>query len=185
MPVRDVKYSFQLKSENRRLPLPHKIVLGKSDIETESHVLLKLLAFLMFHRERIQIEPALHMDSIPFVPHIVQLDYELRPVLWVECGDCTATKLDKLAVKVPEAELWVMRKSAVDAGDLLRWMHKAGLRRNRYRVVALEETMFTEVLAGMQSRNEVFWVGSDFEQGTLQFDFNGLWFDGAFEVHVF
>lgn len=180
-----MKYSFQLKSENRRPPLPHKVVLGKSDIETEAHVLLKLFAFLMFHRERIQIEPALHMDTIPFVPHIVQLDYELRPVLWVECGDCTATKLDKLAVKVPEAELWVMRKSSQDAGDLLRWMRKAELRRNRYRVIALDEAMFSEVLAGMHSRNEVFWVGADFDQGTLQFDFNGLWFDGTFEVHVF
>lgn len=180
-----MKFSFQLKSENRRVSLPHKIVMGKGDTETESHVLLKLLGFLMFHRERIQIEPSLHMDSIPFVPDLVQLDYELRPVLWVECGDCTAQKLDKLAVKVPEAEIWVLRRSATEAEELLRWMRKEELRRNRYRIVALDEAMFNEALGTLHSRNEVFWMGASFEDKTLQFDLNGLWFDTEFAIHEF
>ena len=38
--------------------------------------------------------------TLAYVPDVVQLDYELRPKLWVECGECTVQKLDRLAVKV-------------------------------------------------------------------------------------
>ena len=104
------KYSFHLESRDRRRDLPRKIIIGRQDPETRLHVALKLLAYLIFFRPRLQIATNLHMDSIPFVPDLVQLDYELRPKLWVECGECSVGKLNKLAVKVPEAEIWVMRR---------------------------------------------------------------------------
>lgn len=180
-----MKFSFQLQSDARRRPLPHKIVIGQDTTETDAHVLLKLLGFLMFHREHLQIEPSLHNDNIPFTPDLVELDYELRPVLWVECGECSVAKLDKLAVKAPEAEIWVLKKSAGEAGTLLHAMAKAELRRDRYRVIALDHAVFAEVCALMHSRNEVFWVGADFEAGLMQFDFNGLWFELEFAVTRF
>ena len=99
------KYSFDLESQERRRALPPKIILGQRENESARHVLLKFLAYVLFFRERVQIEPRLHDDSIPFEPDIVALDYSLHPVLWVECGDCGVPKLDKLAVKVPEAEI--------------------------------------------------------------------------------
>lgn len=180
-----MKYTFQLTSEASRPPLPHKLVLGRKDTQTEADVLLKLLGYLIFHRERLQMDVNLHQDSIPFVPDLVQLDYELRPVLWVECGECTAARLDKLAVKVPEAEIWALLRSGDGAETLLRQMTKAGLRQNRYHLLALDEGMFQEVYGRLQSRNEILWVGADFDQGVLQFDFNGLWFESDFEIRAF
>ena len=38
------KYSFRLQSTETCRPLPGKIVIGRDDIETATHVLLKLLA---------------------------------------------------------------------------------------------------------------------------------------------
>lgn len=75
------KYSFVLHSEERRRDFPRRIIIGQNETETAAHVLLKFLGFVIFHRERLQIEVNLHMDSIPFVPDLVQLDYELRPQL--------------------------------------------------------------------------------------------------------
>jgi len=116
------KYIFNLKSDDRRRDLPGKIILGRSETETLPHVLLKFLAFVLFYRERLQIEVNLHMDSIPFTPDVVQLDYELRPRLWVECGECSVSKLDKLAVKVPEAEIWIIKRSLTEAQHFTpRW----------------------------------------------------------------
>ena len=93
------KFSFDLKSEERRRDLPPKIIVGQKENESARHVLLKFLAYVMFFRERVQIEARLHNDDIPFEPDIVALDYSLHPILWVECGDCGVAKLDKLAVK--------------------------------------------------------------------------------------
>lgn len=179
------KYSFHLQSGNDRLRLPTKIIIGQRGTETPVHVLLKLFGYLMFYRDRLQIEPRLDLDVIPFEPDLVQLDYELRPVLWIECGECSVARLDRLAVKVPAAALWVLKRSPAAAEHLLHDMAKHGLRRDRYHVVAFEAALFDEVLGQLQSRNQVFWLAADFAAGALRFDFNGLWFEGAFTLTVF
>ena len=112
----NAKYSFTIENQDHKRPsLPRKVIIGRKDPETLDHVLLKLMAFLLFHRERVQLEAPLDSDNIPFIPDLVQLDYELRPTLWVECGECGVPKLNKLAVKVPEAEIWVIKRSPKEA----------------------------------------------------------------------
>jgi hypothetical protein len=142
--------------------------------------LLKLLAYLLFFRERLQIEPRIDNESIPFVPDLLQLDYELRPALWVECGDCGVVKLDKLAVKVPEAEIWVVKRSWSEADQLRQAMEKAELRKDRYHLIGLDGDCFEEMAGLLQTRNEVFWVAGQFDPPSMQLDFNGLWFDTPF-----
>ena len=153
--------------------------------ETPAHVLLKLFAFLIFYRPRLQLGPNLHNDNIPFIPDLVELDYELRPRLWIECADCGTGKLNKLAVKVPEAEIWVMKRDPADTEFLLRAMAREDLRRNRYQILTLDAEMFTEALGLLQTRNEILFVTGEFEPPELQLDFNGLWFDAPFTVTKF
>jgi uncharacterized protein YaeQ len=174
------KFSFHLTSADRRRDLPGKIIIGQRESETPAHVLLKALGYLLFYRERLQIEPRLHDDNIPYEPDLVQFDYTLRAVLWVECGECPVQKLDRLAVKVPDAEIWVIKRSAAESEDLLRLMAKNELRRNRYHVIGLDADVFGELENLLRARNELYWVAGDFEPPRLQFDFNGLWFDTAF-----
>ena len=57
------KYSFHLENQDRRRELPTKIIIGRGETETEAHVLLKLFAFALFHRPRLQIEANLHNDN--------------------------------------------------------------------------------------------------------------------------
>ncbi len=179
------KYSFTLTSQDRRRELPERIFIGRDVTETPAHVLLKLFAFLIFYRPRLQLGPNLHNDNIPFVPDLVELDYELRPRLWIECADCGTGKLNKLAVKVPEAEIWVMKRDPADTEFLLRAMAREDLRRNRYQILTLDAEMFTEALGLLQTRNEILWVTGEFEPPELQLDFNGLWFDAPFTVTKF
>jgi len=179
------KYSFHLESRDHQRDLPHKIIIGRQDTETLLHVALKFLGYLIFFRERIQLETNLHMDSIPFVPDLVQLDYELRPKLWVECGECGVNKLNKLAVKVPEAELWIIKRSLPAAEQLMQGMAREELRRNRYNLVAFDPAMVDEFCDLLKPRNEMLWVGCEWEPPNLQFDFNGLWFDSPFTVLKF
>ena len=176
------KYTFDLSSEERRRALPGKIIVGQGENESARQVLLKFLAFVLFHRDRLQIEPRLPDDNIPFDPDLVQLDYELRPRLWVECGDCGTGKLNKLAVKVPEAEIWIMKRSRAEAEELHQAMAKAELRRGRYGVIGLDAEMFDEMCRLLAARNQFYWVGGDFDPPQMKFDFNGLWFDTPFTL---
>jgi hypothetical protein len=113
---------------------------------------------------------------------VVQLDYTLRHALWIECGACPVEKLDRLAVKVPEAELWVVQPSVEEAQSLLHSMARHGLRRNRYQLLAFDREMMRELAANLASRNRVFWVDSRFDPPELQFDYNGLWFESSFSI---
>ena len=176
------KFSFDLESQDPRRDLPGKIVIGQNEMETSRNVVLKLLAFVLFYRERLQIDGRLHNDNIPFEPDLFQLDYELRPILWVECGECSVPKLHKLAVKVPEAEIWIVKPSVVDAEQLFRAMAKAELRRNRYNLLGLDQGTFDELCRLLQTRNGLFWMSGGFDPPGMQFDFNDLWFDAPFTV---
>jgi len=180
--VVNARYSFRLKSEDKSSDLPDKVIIGQSGTETTTHVLLKFLGFVLFHRERLQVETNLHLDHIPFRPDLVQLDYEMRPRLWVECGDCSVAKLNKLAVKVPEAEIWTIKRSLAEVEHLHRAMAKEELRRNRYQLIGLDEAMFTELDQLLRERNELTLFRRSFDPPQLQFDFNGLWFDAEFTI---
>jgi hypothetical protein len=171
------KYSFTLQSEDSRRPLPHKLIIGCQVTETTRHVLLKLLGFLLFHRDRLLMEPRLDDDNIPFRPDLVELDYQMRPRLWVECGECSVQKLDKLAVKVPEAEIWVIKRSVHEIEELMLGMRKGRLREGRYHLLALDHEVFDEIRDRLGTRNELYWVSGGFEPPLMQFDFNGLWFE--------
>ena len=179
------KYSFDLKSEERRRALPPKIIVGQKDNESIKHVMLKFMAFVLFHRERLQIEPRLTDDNIPFEPDVIQLDYSLRPALWVECGECSISKLHKLAVKIPDSEIWIVKRSLPEAESLYRGMEKEELRRNRYGIIGLDAAMFDEMCEIVAPRNQLSWFSGDFDPPTMQFEFNGLWFDTTFHTLKF
>jgi hypothetical protein len=104
--------------------LPRKVIIGQQDTETIAHIVLKLFAFILFYRPRLQLEIDLQRDTFAFVPDLVELDYQMRPQLWIECGECSMNKLHKLAVKLPDTEFWVVKRSEHAARDLLRAMEK-------------------------------------------------------------
>jgi uncharacterized protein YaeQ len=176
------KHTFHLQSQDKHRALPRRIIIGQQDTETVRHVMLKLLAYVLFYRERLQIETDLDRDALPFVPDLIELDYELRPKFWVECGECSLSKLHKLAVKLTDCEFWIVKRSEPAARDLLASMEKEEFRKNRYGIVGLDAKMFDELCGLIQGRNELFWVEGTFDPPRMQFDFNGLWFDTTFTV---
>lgn len=182
------KFTFQFTSDDRRRPLPHKLLLALPPNESVRHVTLKLLAWLLFWRERLQVETEVPDDAIPFVPDLCELGYDLRPRLWLECGDCGTAKLHKLSVKCAEAEIWCLKRSPAEAEGLLRQMAKDELRRGRFGMIAFETQFFDEVAALLRERNTLHWFKGGFgdepglEAPTLQFELNGLWFDTGFQL---
>jgi hypothetical protein len=91
-------------------------------------------------------------------------------------------KLDKLSVKCPEAEIWVVKASGEEALALLRMMQREEFRTGRYGIVALDPDMVMEAEGLVRERNTFHWYRGELDQKRMQFDLNGLWFDHAFDV---
>lgn len=176
------RHVFNLRSEERRRPLPTKVLLVQRETETLMHILLKLFGYLLFYRDRVRLEPGDEDAFSPFRPDIAQFDYEGRVALWVECGECGLEKLDRLAVKAPYGEIWVVKRSATAAEELARQMEREGLRRGRYGIIGLDSGMLEEVGALSTARNDVVWYRGTLDPPLLQFEFNGLWFESEFVV---
>jgi len=179
------KYSFRLSSEIQTHPLPGKILIGQRRLETPEDVILKLMARVIFSRERLQLEPRLHDDNIPFDPSLVQLDYEMRPALWIECGDCPLTRINKLAVKAHEAEIWIVVRSVQAVEELIHEMAKHGVRRNRYHLLGFDAEMMDEMTALLASSNRFVLFHLNLREPGIQFEFNDLWFDTALKTTEF
>ncbi|MFN0066736.1 MAG: YaeQ family protein [Limisphaerales bacterium] len=176
------RHVFKLSSDEARRALPGKVLIAQDETESLTHVLLKLLAYVLFYDERLQIEARLPTDHIPFEPDLILLDYELRPKLWIECGECSLNKLHKLAVKAPEAEIWVVKRSPAEAQKLLQQMERDEFRRGRYGLVGLDEAMLQEIVGLVGGRDTLHWFGGSIEAGQIQLEFNGLWFDSPLTV---
>ena len=179
------KYNFYFRTDGSRQGLPAKIILARDPLETRAHIILRILTFLLFRRDRMQVRTALHNESIPFIPDLAQMDYEMRPVLWVECGDCSVAKLNKLAVKVPEAEIWVVKSSAAEVEFLQQGMKREELRRNRYQFMQFDPDLVAELAGLLRPRNEIYWVRGQLDPPEMQFDFNGLWFEAPYQILEF
>ncbi len=171
------RYRFDLTSDDPRMRLPEKVMVGMKSGETEAHVLLKGIGFAICYRDRMEIEKKIPRDDVLFVPDLVQFDYRLEVAFWGECGDCSVDKLNKLAVKAPEAEIWVLKKSKNEADDLLVKMRKAGLRKGRYKVASFNVDDFMEILQLQKPKNSLYLCQMDWEMRQLQMEFNRLWFD--------
>jgi len=181
----NARYTFRLKTRRQHAELPDSIVLGLNEDRTEEQLLLTCLSYLLLFRERLEVNARPPDDNLRYIPDVVQLDYQLRPVLWVECGEVTVEKLDRVAVKAPEAELWIARPSVAAAETLFDQMAKKKLRRNRYHLIGFEQEVVAELLGLLQPRNDIFWMESQFHPPSLQFEFNELWFDTSFTVFEF
>jgi uncharacterized protein YaeQ len=179
------KFTFNLASQDPKRHLPSKVILGQQDTESATHLALKLLAYLLFYSERLRIETRVPNDAVPFIPDLSELDYELRPKLWVECGECSVAKLHKLAVKAPDAEIWVVKRSQEEVEELKRAMRKEELRKDRYNLIGLDGETFEPIPGLIASRNQLFWSGGGFEPPELKFDLNENWIELPFTLERF
>jgi hypothetical protein len=70
-----------------------------------------------------------------------------------------------------------VQRSADELAVVQHEMERLHLRRNRYRLLAFDAALFDELLALLTNRNELTLFRLNLEEGQMQFDFNGVWFD--------
>ncbi|MEM1182939.1 MAG: YaeQ family protein [Acidobacteriota bacterium] len=74
-----------------------KLVLGAWTGEKTWHLVLKLLAYVLFYEQRPRIEEGIGWH---FKPDLVTLDDRGAVALWVDCGNISPRKIERVATKV-------------------------------------------------------------------------------------
>lgn len=181
MPPISTKLTFALGSDEKTRKLPSKIVVSQSQNETLDHVLLKALAFVIFHCDRLRMEVDLELPGVQFVPDLVAVGLDGRPELWIECGEVSLHKLEKLTLKLHDCDLWVVKRTAGEVAKTLESARREIKRLRRLRLLTFDPGFLPEILANARGSNSIHLV--KLVPGELmQLVFNDLWFETALRV---
>jgi uncharacterized protein YaeQ len=181
MPPVCTKLTFALASDEKTRKLPSKIVVSQGQNETLDHVLLKALAFVMFYRDRLRLEVDVELPGVPFVPDLVALGLDGRPELWIECGEVSLHKLEKLTLKLNDTDLWLVKRTAGEVAKTLELARRNLKRLQRLRLMTFDPGFLPEMLSLATGSNSIHLVKL-VPWELMQLNFNGLWFETALRV---
>ena len=71
-----------------------RVILIKRRGESLRHVVMKLLGYLWFYHEELQIERSVDQHH---KPDLVRVDEQGRPLQWVDCGQTSLRKLERIS----------------------------------------------------------------------------------------
>ena len=83
------KYTFHFADNT-------KIVQERRGGESDRHIVLKLLGYMLYYEQRPRIEIPVGLDRRGYRPDVVAFDANGSVTLWVDCGQITLRKVDDL-----------------------------------------------------------------------------------------
>ncbi|MDD5217509.1 MAG: YaeQ family protein [Candidatus Omnitrophica bacterium] len=98
------KYTFDLQAPK----IKGKLILVKDEMETRAHVVMKLLAYLLYFEPGLKIEGHVDMHYKPDLA--VEGDHGI-PSLWIDCGHIAIKKVGSIAQKLRRTQIVLIKKT--------------------------------------------------------------------------
>ncbi|MBI4970398.1 MAG: YaeQ family protein [Candidatus Omnitrophica bacterium] len=112
------KFTFELHAPK----INHKkIVLVKDEVELRNHVVLKLLAYVLFYDPELKVDVSADMHYQPDL--IIPGDHGV-PKLWIDCGKVTLKKVESLAAKLRHTRVIFVKETERELGIFKKLLEK-------------------------------------------------------------
>lgn len=96
------KFTFNIEAPRFK----KKMIFFKEETESREHVVLKLLAYLLYYDERLKIEVAIGTHYKPDL--VIEGDHGV-PELWIDCGRITLKKVESLSSKFKRTKIVIVK----------------------------------------------------------------------------
>ncbi len=96
------KFTFNIEAPRFK----KKMIFFKEETESREHVVLKMLAYLLFYDERLRVEVAIGTHYKPDL--VIEGDHGV-PSLWIDCGRVTLKKIESLAGKFHRTKIVIVK----------------------------------------------------------------------------
>ncbi len=147
------KYTFDLRAEFPNKPkVREKMILVKTDLESRNHVVMKLLAYLLFYDPRLVIEKNIDMHYKPDV--VIPGDHGV-PELWIDCGKIALKKVDTLSRKLKTSRLVILKETVREMESFRKLIDKKIENALRVEYLAFEPGFVSGIADNLQRTNEV------------------------------
>ena len=128
-----------------------KLILVKSDCELHTHVVLKLLSYMLFYDPRLQIEMGVDMHYKPDL--VIPGDHV--PELWIDCGQVALKKAESLSDKLRATRICIVKETKREMDQFRRVVEKKAAHADRIEYLAFENGFVAGLAAALQRTNEV------------------------------
>lgn len=147
---------------------PARRFLRKGRGESQRHVMMKWLGFLLFYHPELQIEAS---ASQHYKPDLLRLDERGQPLQWIDCGQTSLQKLDSISVKNRLTYIDIIKATRAEL-EAYKVQADTRLRRpERVRYWAFEDHLVEQLGELLQRRHEIVaTITQDFEQLYLRID---------------
>lgn len=139
------KYSLDITCNG----IARKLIVGRGSGESEEHIALKLLAYLLYFERDPKIE--LDVDQTYKPDLVCQEDGTVT--LWVDCGDIRPHKLDRVLTTNRQAEVVVVKPNLRTARTYKHLAEKKLRRPARTKYLSFENDFVERFVALLESRS--------------------------------
>ncbi len=167
-------FNFQLElTHDYQVVFRGKVVMGRSaPEESDLHILLKFLAWCLFHHEYLAVEK---QDVDPdYRPDLIVQNPDGTVRAWIEAGNTSARKLDKITRRFSDANVYIVHETARAVRNVAEQIRRHVERNSRVWLVYFDDGFCTQFLRLLTDKNEV--VCNLNEDGRLmELTMNGDW----------
>ena len=158
-----MKYTFQFHTGEKQ-------VLETQSMESGRHIVLKVLAYILYHERRPRIEIRVSSDKRDYKPDLVTFDAAGDISLWIDCGQIGLHKVEDLTRHLGNAEIVIFKPAVREMEGYARQAARKIPRHARVCYLSFDPDFVPALVKELGHLNTVQWRcdGSD-----LYVSFNG------------
>jgi uncharacterized protein YaeQ len=100
-----------------RFGVTQRLFLRKALGESNQHVVMKFLSYILFYHPDLLIEASADQH---FKPDLVRFDADGDPVQWIDCGQTSLKKLDKISQKNRKTYIDIVKRGESELSSYRR-----------------------------------------------------------------
>jgi len=144
------KFTFEVCAP--KIPPQTKLILVKDLCELRIHIVLKLLAYLIFYTEDLKVEVSADMHYKPDL--MIPGDHGV-PKLWIDCGQVALKKITTLGTKLKNSRIIFVKESKRDLDVFKKLIDKKVDNSERMEFLAFEPGFVLSLANSLQRTNHI------------------------------
>ena len=145
------KYTFHFADNT-------KIVQERRGGESDRHIVLKLLGYMLYFELRPKIEIAVSDNKREYRPDVVAFDASGNIVVWVDCGQITLRKVDDLTRQLDTAPIVIIKPTFREMEGYAVQAMKKVKRAPRVLFLGFDADFVPSLIAALGHNNHLTWV---------------------------
>jgi uncharacterized protein YaeQ len=145
-----MKYTFWFNDREKQ-------ILEKRSDESQRHIILKTLAYILHYSLRPRIEERALQGRRNYKPDLLVTSQAGEITHWIDCGQIAVRKIDDLTRLLPNARIIVVKASVGEMESYAREVAKRVPRADRVEYCAFDHQLVPDLIAAMGHINSLRW----------------------------